>query len=689
MIMKRIFLVVLLLVLLSEGVGNYVVKKLKVSKPSFTMAYGFGVILGLLQLLYYPLFLLNAPFMWLAVITSIVLGIALLLTLLSIKDVLSSFLKPKTLFLIISSCLFLFVFSKSYIDLDYSDSSTYLNYIALNINAPHLNLYNLTNGLRGPEWNVYYLFQGYFHFVSYLCWFINIPFYLLGSSFEVGNMLITIWGMGLLYHILTTSLIISVVDKLNIKNKYVYWVLLLFGTFYSNFYYWNIAYAWYGNTFRALFLMSMIWIIYLWEKENQSSYKYLLLFLSSASLASSSSSLFMSFAILYALASYLFVTKKENALKDMITILFGMVCFVVVFLFRGHPLISLLFLLLYLCLLCLQKISFIDSFIQTLDTFFKKYAIHIFFIGVPVLFMIGSFIVHLMIHNDFTSYMYYFKNFRLSDMMMDYTFIHSEPMEFILNIIRWCGVLLILRNEDSIQSKWIRSFVIIMLVFFLNPLCTILLQMTITGMVFYRNFMVLFNPVTELVFFYIVYQYWKNHKGIQYGLLGIILIITVLGNVLSFFPTLKTGLYWVYIRGGEQVDSLYKIDADEHIANMMLREELMSWDESRQPNVISQSGASLTYSPKMHQVFTSWHYHYPLDRIDEHLYELQTRKIDWEEEKEIDYHDTCSKLKEYDIDYLLIQYWASPEFDKESDACFVTFYTGSKYKVKKINNSMR
>ncbi len=685
--MKRIFLVVILLCILSEGVGNYAVKKLKVLKPSFSMAYGFAILLGLLQLLYYPILLVNGPFTHILIITSLVLLGAFCLTILSWKETLHSFIQPKVLLLIGSSLFFLFVFSKLYIDLEFSDSSTYLNYIALNINAPHLNLYNLTNGLRGPEWNIYYLFQGYFHFVSYICYIVNIPYYLLGSTFEVPNMVITIWGCGLLYHILSSSLILSVVDSLKIENKFFYYALLLFGFFYSNFYYWNISFAWYGNTFRSIFLMGSIYCIYQWEKENNSNYKYLILFFTSAALACSSSSLFMSFAILYACASYFFYIKKENALEDMLLMIFPMVCYVCAFL-HTHVLLSVIVMIAYLVIL-LQSFKK-NSLLKKLEAFFFHYAKEIFFLGIPILFMIGSLLLHFTIKNDFTSYLYYFKNYRLSDMIMDYTFLHSEPLEFILNVLRWLGVILVIQKKDSM---WLRSFCIIMLVFFLNPLCTILLQMTITGMVFYRNFMVLYNPITEIIFFYYIYQRIENKKLSRICLSLILVGVMLMGNICSFFPEYETGLYWVYVRGGKDVDSIYKMDYDEYVATMELRHDILgkNFDSSYngQPVVISQSNATLSYIPSIYQVFTSWHYHYPLDRINEELYQIQKKPSSWIEEEPMDYSNTCELLKKYEVDYILLQYWDSKGFDEASDACFVTFYTGSKYKVKKSNYSMR
>ena len=75
----------------------------------------------------------------------------------------------------------------------------------------------LAGCVRGEEWSVLYLFQGYYHFASYICYLINIPYYLLGSSAEVPNMVIVVYGLGILYQVLSTMFIVNTVQAHHIQ----------------------------------------------------------------------------------------------------------------------------------------------------------------------------------------------------------------------------------------------------------------------------------------------------------------------------------------------------------------------------------------------------------------------------------------------------------------------------------------
>ncbi len=683
--MKRILIVAALLILLSEGTGVFLLDRLKIERKGLAAPLGFSVILGTLQTLYYVPLMMNLSFRWIIFLTAAVLFAALAVTMLAIKNTVRSLLRADTLIVIAAACAFLFVFSKLYIDLDYADSTTYLNYIALNINAPALNMYDLSTGLRGQEWNVYYLFQGYYHFGSFLCWLVNLPYYLLGSSSYVSNLVVSVWGLGLLYNILTNCLLVGFVRQMKCPNRYFRAAVLLFALFYANFFYWEIAFAFYGNTFRSLFIMLLIYLVIRWQRDGEEQIRGLLVFPLAAGFACSSSFLFMGFAVMFALAGYLFAGKKPNALRDMILLIFPIVCYVLAFLSRVSPKAGILMAVLYTGVLAGIRLFPENRILAFGEDFFARYGKMLFFIAVPALFAVGSFIIHLIEKTDFTSYSYYFWNFRQMDMMTDYLFIHNDWLDGLVNVLRWAGVILVIfpRPAEK-EGQWMRAFVIMMLVFFLNPLCMILLQKTITGMVFYRNFMTLFNPLTEIFFLDMIGRRLTPYRPALPALSAFLACAVILANTGSFRMDPATGIYWVYIRGGKNVDGVYKVDPDEMNALNFLKEEA-GQIKDRQPVIISQSSAALTYIPQAYQIFGPWHYHYPLDRVDEEFYQIARKHEDWLEEEEPDYTKSCRYLREYDTDYVLLQYWQSPEFDEATDACTVTVYTGSKYKVKKVN----
>lgn len=679
--MNRTLLFIFVLIIVSEGLGIWLLDILKIRRKGFAAPIGFTAILAASQLLYYPVQLFNLSFYWIIGITSVIGLFSIIVTIKNSKEVVKAFLHPSTIVVILTAIIFLIVLKNCYIDMEYSDSATYLNYISFNINAPHINLYDLTTGVRGEEWDVYYLFQGYYHFASFICWFINIPYYVLSSSTEIANMVIVVYGLGLLYNVLCTMLILNFIRSFHLKNHWFVFALTIFILFYTNFSYWNISFAFYGNTFRNLFIMESIMVIYDYFKEENEQIKYLLLITVGAGLACSSSFLFMSFAILYSFAAYMFHIKKIRSLFDMTTLITPMVFYVGAFLSRTHTVIAITFVVLYVIFLFIRYRKPTRRIVTRLEEFFFDHAILIFFIIIPAIFALGSLYLVIFEPDGFNNYMYYFNDFVHLDMVKDYIFIHSNWLDDILNVLRWAGVVMIIATAKTKEDRFMHDFSIMMLVFFLNPLCTVMLSKTITGIVFYRNFMTLFNPITEIILFIYFYHFFEWNVIGQWVLELGLCFATLISNYASFHAS-ELGQYWVYVKNGKDVDATYKIDSDEHTAILTLREAINNDDSNDQPIIVSQSGATLTYIPEAYQLFGPRNNYYA--SVNEDFYEIARRHYDWGEYEEPDYSKTCSYLKEYDVDYVLLQYWENDEFDTASDACTVTFYVGSKYKVKKV-----
>ncbi|MEG3003969.1 MAG: hypothetical protein RR878_03370 [Anaerorhabdus sp.] len=222
-----------------------------------------------------------------------------MITIINIKKVIKKLLKVETIFVILSLLVFFFVFYNCFIDIEFSDAPMYLNYISQNINNKHINLFNLYTGLVGAEWDSLYLYQGYYHFTSFLCWLINIPHYLFNSTGYVENIAISTWSMGMLYNILSSMVFISIIKYFKWENKVIEYSVLIFTLFFSNFYYLRIAFSFYGNMFRTLLITLLIFLIYQWAKEEKDQLKYLFVLVVAAGLACSSSFLFISFTVLF------------------------------------------------------------------------------------------------------------------------------------------------------------------------------------------------------------------------------------------------------------------------------------------------------------------------------------------------------------------------------------------------------
>ena len=207
--MIKILLAVGVVLFCSAGYGLFAEKLLKLKPTGFTAPLGFVLLLCTLQLCYYPVQFFNGSVSWIYASSYLIFGCLLLYSLFHIKELFKRYWQWNTLWIIASFLAFIAVFYQLFIDIGFSDSPMYLNYIAQNIDNQHLNLFNLYSGKVGAEWDALYLFQGYYHFGTFLCHVINVPSVLLGIGGKIDNIVISTWGLGMIYSLISSMLIVN------------------------------------------------------------------------------------------------------------------------------------------------------------------------------------------------------------------------------------------------------------------------------------------------------------------------------------------------------------------------------------------------------------------------------------------------------------------------------------------------
>lgn len=677
--MIKIFLAISLLIVVLFGYGKTMMKLLKLEKEIFAVPIGFVTFFSVLQLFYYPVQFFNLSFNLIIAITTILLILGIILAFLHLKEVKVS---KYWLLVVLSIFVYLGVFYFCFIDIEFSDSPMYLNYIAQNINNSTLNKFDLYSGLVGQEWDGLYLYQGYYHFASYLCWMINIPYYLLGSSGYVENIAISTWGLGLLYNVLSSMIIINIIAYLKFDNKYLKFVVLLFTLLFSNFYYWRVVLAFYGNTYRTILITMLMFYSYRFVNNENEKFKYLMMLIVGAGIACSSSFLFISFSVLICLCAYLFSNKRTNAFKDMAIIVLPIAIYASVMFYKSNKLIGMILVTIFLIYYLFKNTYIINNICQIIEKFLFKYAKIIFFVFLPLLLIAYSFYLNVTDDNLLIDYAYALQDHQQYDMVKDYTFRYSGIIDNCLNIIRWLGVAMVIYKAHTNGDRYIKYTFVLMLLLFLNPLCASGLAQTIASNVFYRNVEVLFNPFTEsLILLSIIDNI--NNKYITMGISAVLLLSTILGHALSFVDS-DEGLYTFYVNGGKEVDHIYKIEHGEYEVIKRLQEELANDPIDGQPIVISQANGMRTFIPNAYQPITTRDFYYPYNRIDWNFYEIVRKHYPWQEHVDTPYENTCMYLERYDVDYLIIKYWDNSEFDQASDACSVTIFESAEFKLKKV-----
>ena len=675
--MINLLLSLLLTMLVGYGYGEKLNKLFNLNN-SFSLPIGFVLFLTLLQIFYYPVQYFNLSFNYIIIISVIVYGIGLVLFVRYFKSIIKQILSINTIWLMLSFITFIVVYYYCFIDIDFSDSQMYINYISQNVNIDKLNMFHLYTGVTGSEWETIYLYQGYYHFGSFLVWLTNIPYYLFNASESVANITIITWGLGIIYSLVSSTFFINMINYLDVKDKLFKNSLLLFTLLYSNFYYWRVALSFYGNTFRTLFITMLMFYIYRWIKENKEEYKFIIIIILFAGLAVSSSFLFISFGVMIALTIYLFINKKDNAFIDMSYLVIPILIYGVVIFSKDSMLIAIALLLLSIIYYIGINFKLFKNIISVIERFIFKYAKVIFYIIVPIILVIISIYVNVTQTDFLYGFDFWFKDHRKVDMVLDYTFVYSSLLTFILNIFRWYGVYLVLREKGN---GYIKVTFIVMLLLFLNPLVSTAISYTIASNVFYRLVEVMFNPFTEAILFIYIVNKFEGKKLVKVLCCFVMIFVTSFNHACSFLGN-DIGHYSFYIEGGKKSMPLYKVTWYEYDVIQKYMNEIKGDGDSK--TILSHTDALRSFSPSTKQIFTARDYYYQYTQIDWNFYSIAKNMFDWEEERDANFHHACMYIERYEVDYVILKHNLAGKFDKGSDMCTYTIYENDVYKLKGV-----
>ena len=220
--MIKLFFVVGITILISTTLGLLILERLRLNngKLEYAAPIGFAALLFGLQILYYPIQLFNLSSIWIHIITGSIYFVLLVLSLTRLKGLIKQYLRLDTLWVLVYFVFFLYAFYNVSISIPRADGQMYLNYIAQNIDNNQLNNFNLWTGLVGEEFVTIYLFQGYFHFAGFLVKFVNL-FSMLGIGSKIDTIVISMWGLGSLYALISGMFIINLANYIKVKSVWI------------------------------------------------------------------------------------------------------------------------------------------------------------------------------------------------------------------------------------------------------------------------------------------------------------------------------------------------------------------------------------------------------------------------------------------------------------------------------------
>ena len=681
--MLKIGIVVMMVLLTSTAYGVMLNKRLNFKFNDFVTPIGFAFLIMLLQIGYYPAMFLNLSSNYEHFVSLIIFLIGIGYGMLHIRDIAREYCQKRTIVIGLAFAVFLVVFYLCYIDISFSDSQMYLNYMSQNINIDHENMFDLWTGQPGQEWDTIYLFQGYYHFGSFLAWLVNANYYLFNIGGFVDNIVIETWGLGMIYSVVSSMLIYNFANYFG-KKQWVKNLMLWFGLFYLNFFYWRVAFSFYGNTYRTIYMCALLYFLYRYFKEKRIDFKCVCIVINFAGLAFSSSYLFISFSIMYALMVYTFYTKERNSIRDMADFVFPLLCYALACFSKDNvPLFAVGIVSASIYYLC-RNHNWLIRITDVIEGFLHKYSLHIFVFGVAAVLAIGGAVYYFLINPGYEyNYVHYFENHANYDMMKDFSFRFTGKSQNLVNVLRWVGLFILLLNKPQNEGdRFLKYVMIILFVVFLSPLSVIGISKLIASNVYYRTFDVVFNPLTEMLFIGLILQ--KFDKKPVYYLLTIFVVYMIAYAHLGSYINHYTGEYGFYIN--RNVLPKYKISND-NLEVIRAFEADVKEHQDDDLRVVSHAEGLRTFVPNAWQIFTPYQIYYPDTRINAEFFEQARNHYPYETYYETDFSSACQYIERFDVDYVIVEWNQNMDYDIEVSKCMTKLYGNYTYHLYRNDNN--
>ena len=508
--------IALLAVVLMEGAGHCLLKILHIKRTiGFTAPIGTAVVYAILELLYLPRLCLGGPFDWIKGASMVVFIACVAVFIGNLKDTFHSLCRGRIVYVLLAcSIMFgLFYLCSAYLSIG-NDSELLL--MAKNVDSQSIMLEN--NRL-----------QGYEMLGAIVTW---------GFSGNLEKVALT---LALFATMISVMLSLDIIDSFDIGNPWFRFTLIVFSVFYAQFYSWKISGAFHGGNWRILFITLALFVLYEWLKTGIENLKYLFPIVIFAGMFSHNGFLMIGFELVYLSAVYLFRIKKIRSLYDVLTFLIPIIIYVIAWVSKYSKGLAVVFSIVALvCYLCRMKRSVYVRLIRVED-FMIDHSWNLFFLAIPFIFLVGSFILRYFTVRysiPYSEYIHFFSSRSIGT----YLFMSHSILDVVLDICRWTGMLVFLFRANKSEERCMRLIFCGMVVFFINPLCMGMLTQ-ITGLDMYAHaFEIIFNPFTDIMIFYWIYRQFEWTVIGQWVLELILVITCVLGHISSFTNN-PSGLY--------------------------------------------------------------------------------------------------------------------------------------------------
>lgn len=614
----------------------------------FASPVGFFVLLGLFELAVVPVVAFQLDAAWLSLVL-VVLFLAILVLALALGiDLLPRREELGALAIGIAVCaVYSWAMSRQTLGAQSFDTVHYLSTTLHNSSAEVLGNFFGYRGTVSEDISLLYDYQGIYH---YYAQFLKFTRQVFGLSTEATP--IYIWTASLSYfYFLAVTLLNSI--RLCLKQHGILtrvcalgFSLMLFASYY------NITFAFFGNTLKMVAVMNLVLQFYCYGVKKQQNLPVIALMFCGL-IACSSSGLFQSilFYVGMVMAVGLHPLKKKGqyfwlGLISVPLFVYGWL------LIREEALIVVpqsVLLVLPLVYLGFLMLMFLLRFLS--ETMLRR-----LFTVMMVLAFAGLFAVSLLSFRDVEGgFLYFFRSFSAADMTLDY-FSFSTPAEAVRNllILATLAAGLILARRRSRMRLWALTILIL----FLNPLVAPGVSRLLTSEVYGRCFEVLVNPAVLLWCWAAISDAWEDsflHLAIPLfqGAAGI------LGVGICCYGLLTP--YNAVFVPGEDFNAVARVDQDQYDLYREVDETVSALAEA--PSVLSQDYTLKGYVDHLYLTIPITDFMRAPAYQDEKgtaPYELLNvfyprsfvgQKV-WDNEP--DYTQACRLIEASDVDYLVL-----------------------------------
>lgn len=608
----------------------------------FVTPLGFTVLLGILQVLYYPVQIYNLPTKFIYILTFVLFVVIILLSLIKYKRLFKYFKDYIKLYKEVIFGLIIFItFCGIYYYVKYptrtDDLYFYMPYI---INKTKVT--NLTATLYGQ-----YDFQGFYDFIAMWIWAYN-KLVEVGLAFEILPVAIIGWVISIVLFWILSFCIVDTITwvKNKLKKKWLSWTVGITLFIYSIGAYWYLQTPYLGNSFRRISIVVIFFII-ISMIDKFSWKKLIVLELSFISIISQTSTGFFFVAfILYGLMFYYAFNNEMGYLRKIVLLSIGPMFFACLYVVNVMLYVNSLYGLFLLIVLFKMDIL-LEKLIN--KTWMILMIIIPLFFGIwtrlPSFVMPTFNISYFDINPDF------FDRHAYEGIENLFEFSFNTPQEIITSlfcIFVWITIIyyLVKNIKKDKPDSYISFNIITIFITFFNPWVITFVMTYMTNVVYFRIYDLFFNILTIVLFT----TYTLDNLNTKQAIVASIMMFILYGNEV---PKNQTWMFMGF--NDEDYNPLY------HVNNL----EIEVLDKFKKEILINKEGpviiASQIYSAES---FTDAN----IINIKANLYskgneqstEAEFQRVFYRyepglEKIEGDYINACELAQERNVEFVIIE----------------------------------